>query len=203
LCPFKGPVERLPVRTRRALAPLRRVGVDPQGEPRVVVADLLGRVGGVVADRGAKGGIRSSQAVEGRALDGRDAESAGVGVERPAGQARRGLRRRSLRGELRHGRLLLRRPHGQCGRSPGEEGPTPRRRTAAFAACSTAFIATRRSRRRRTRRRRSRLPSRVMVEGKPGTDAAGVSVDAYVDFVLLREGVATRGRDDTGRCDAV
>jgi hypothetical protein len=30
-----------------------------------------------------------------------------------------------------------------------------------------------------------------MVEGKPGTDAAGVSVDAYVDFVLLREGVAS------------
>ena len=31
----------------------------------------------------------------------------------------------------------------------------------------------------------------VTVEGKPGTDAAGVSVDAYLDFVLLREGAAT------------
>jgi hypothetical protein len=29
------------------------------------------------------------------------------------------------------------------------------------------------------------------VEGKPGTDAAGVSADAYVDFVQLREGAAT------------
>lgn len=31
----------------------------------------------------------------------------------------------------------------------------------------------------------------VTVEGKPGTDAAGVSADAYLDFVLLREGAAT------------
>jgi hypothetical protein len=31
----------------------------------------------------------------------------------------------------------------------------------------------------------------ITVEGNPGTEAAGVSVDAYVDFVLLREGAAT------------
>jgi hypothetical protein len=64
------------VRASEALAPLRCVGVDTEGEAWVVVADLLGRVGGVVADRGAERGIRPSEAVEGRSLDRSDAEPA-------------------------------------------------------------------------------------------------------------------------------
>jgi len=31
----------------------------------------------------------------------------------------------------------------------------------------------------------------ITVDGKPGTDAAGISATAYSDFILLREGTAT------------
>jgi hypothetical protein len=67
LCPL-GPLDRA-VELRQlgsleSLPALHRVGVDPEAEGRIRVPELLGRVGGVVAGRGAEARVGAPETVE-------------------------------------------------------------------------------------------------------------------------------------------
>src|SRR5207248_2383661 len=71
-CPFDRRVERLALRPGHALAPLRRLRVAAEGEPRVLVAELVGRIADIVAADTAEAGVGPSETVERQRSNRRD-----------------------------------------------------------------------------------------------------------------------------------
>ena len=81
-CPIERRIVGVPLRLRHPLAPRRCLRVHPQREPRVLMAELRGRVADVIAARAPQARVGAPQAVERQMPDRRDARLGELHVRR-------------------------------------------------------------------------------------------------------------------------
>ena len=73
-CPFNRSVVRLPMFRGHPISLLRRLRLDLQREPRILMPELVGRVAHVVTARATEARVGAAQRVEGDPLERRDTE---------------------------------------------------------------------------------------------------------------------------------